>query len=212
MDNFLKKNIAFLRSTGLAFDFQEDLDSIVKLISLTKSLNISIEELLFKDLALISKTKNMGIKFLVMDCDGVLTDGMMTLTKNGDEIKNFNAKDGQGIQELIKKGIEVGIISAGNPNVGIIERRADMLGINKVYVGREPKLNILEKWVSEMGISKQEVAYIGDDLKDIPVLESVGLSFCPANAVKAVKQKVDIILSQKGGDGCVRELIEDYLI
>ena len=151
------------------------------------------------------------IRMLVMDCDGVLTDGGMTFTKNGDEIKRFNAKDGQGIKRLQNAGFLTGIISAGI-STGLVEKRAEMLGIKHVYVGKQPKLEVLKEWMNELNISLEEIAYIGDDISDLPVLEQVGLAACPADAVMQVREAANLILNLKGGDGCVRELIDEHLL
>ena len=104
-----------------------------------------------------------------------------------------------------------GIISAGI-STGLVEMRAKMLGIEHCYVGKSPKLEILSEWSKKLGIDFSEMAYVGDDVTDIPIMEVVGASFCPADAVWAVKLEAEVILSTKGGDGCVRELVEEYLL
>lgn len=152
-----------------------------------------------------------GIKMLIMDCDGVLTDGGMIFTKNGDEIKKFNAKDGQGIKRAHNAGMLTGIISAGK-STGLVERRAEMLGIEHVYVGKRPKLEVLEDWLEELALTFEDVAYIGDDISDVPILQKAALSACPADAVMQVREVAGLILSNKGGEGCVRELIDEYLL
>lgn len=156
-------------------------------------------------------TEYTGIKMLIMDCDGVLTDGGMVFTKNGDEIKKFNAKDGQGIKRAHNAGILTGIISAG-VSTGLVERRAKMLGIEHVYVGKKPKLEVLEEWLAELKLSFNEIAYIGDDISDVEILQRAALAACPADAVMQVREVSGLILSNKGGEGCVRELIDEYLL
>ena len=151
------------------------------------------------------------VRFLVMDCDGVLTKGEMTLTKNGDEIKSFNAKDGMGIKKAQRSGMRTGIISAGI-STGLVERRAEMLGVENVYVGKEEKLRILEDWLRELNLDFKDVAYIGDDLTDIKILKKVAVAACPSDAVTEVKEAANLILRTKGGEGCVRELIDEYLV
>ena len=89
--------------------------------------------------------------------------------------------------------------------------RAKVLGVQKVYIGTWKKMEILEKWCEELKISLKQVAYIGDDLNDIPVINKVGLSACPADAAEEVKEKANIILSLRGGQGCVREFADNYL-
>lgn len=193
-----------LRNEPLSFD----LDT---LLEVSQTTSIPVEQLLYKNLAQREAIRNRGIKMLIMDCDGVLTDGAMIFSKNGDEIKRFNAKDGQGIKQCRKNGINTGIISAGI-STGLVEKRADMLGVKHVYVGKQPKLDILNNWLQELNLKFEDIAYIGDDITDIPILEKVGASFCPADAVSAVKQTAEVVLSLRGGEGCVRELIEDYLV
>jgi len=151
------------------------------------------------------------IKFLVLDVDGVLTDGGMYYSNSCDEFKKFNTKDGMGIKEIIKKGIKVGFLSNGRNDV-LINNRADLLKVEYVYVGFDNKLQILDKWLSELKLHYRNVAYIGDDINDLEIIERVGLSACPSDAVKAVKQKATITLSLKGGEGCVREFIDEHLL
>ena len=168
--------------------------------------SIPMEHLLTKDLAKREEIRSRDIRMLIMDCDGVLTDGAMIFSKNGDEIKRFNAKDGQGIKLFRHQGKLTGIISAGI-STGLVEKRAEMLGVEHVYVGKHPKLEILKGWMDRLKLDFENIAYIGDDVTDIPILEKVGASFCPADAVSAVKQTAEVVLSLT-----VRELIEDYLL
>lgn len=183
--------------------------SISAVLDLAAQLNIPAEDLLHCDLK--TKEKANNIQMVIMDCDGVLTDGSMIFTAEGDELKVFNAKDGMGIVQLHKKGIKTGIISAGiEPRP--IYKRAEMLGIENVYVGTRPKIEVLNEWLNELGILPENVAYIGDDLSDLSIMEIVGFTACPADAVAAVREAVDIILPLKGGEGVVREWIDRYLL
>ena len=152
------------------------------------------------------------IKFLVLDVDGVLTDGGMYYISNGEQFKKFNAKDGHGMRMLQKNGIQVGLISAGlGKSEEIVNKRAEILGLSHCYVGEDPKLDILNAWLKEMKIHISDVAYIGDDLNDLKVINKVGVSACPADAVESIRDAVDIVLKTNGGDGCVREFIDTYL-
>lgn len=152
-----------------------------------------------------------NIKLLVLDVDGTLTDGGIYLSAKGDEMKKFNAKDGVGIRQLMKNGIQVGLISA-SINKEIVLRRAEMLKIEHCYVGDDDKLEVLKKWCVKMQLSLLEIAYVGDDINDVSVIEQVGLSACPADAHFSVKEKVNVVLSLKGGEACVREFIDQYLL
>lgn len=201
----LKKNLEYF--SGQEIDLAKI--SITAVLDLAAQLNIPAEDLLHCDLKEKDKAKN--IQFVIMDCDGVLTDAGMIYTAEGDEIKKFNAKDGMGIKSLRERGIKTGIISAGR-EPRMIERRAEMLGIDHVYVGTRPKIEVLNEWVNEMDIIPENIAYIGDDVSDIPIMEVVGFSACPADAVPAVRKTVDVILPLKGGEGVVREWIDRYLI
>ncbi|MGB0979907.1 MAG: KdsC family phosphatase [Croceimicrobium sp.] len=151
------------------------------------------------------------VKMLVMDCDGVLTKGEMIVSTDGEHTKIFNVKDGMGIKRAQESDIIVGIISHGH-STGVVEARAKQLGIELVYVGKEPKIEILEKWLKAENLGFDEVAYIGDDVNDIPVLEAVGAAFAPADAVEEVLLHPDVkVLNKKGGEGCIRQLVEEHL-
>jgi 3-deoxy-D-manno-octulosonate 8-phosphate phosphatase (KDO 8-P phosphatase) len=182
-----------------------------QVISLSDAFDCPVEKLFREDIeAKSKKLSKFKFKFLVLDVDGVMTDGGMYVTEKGDEFKKFNTKDGLGIIHLIKAGHNVGIISSGF-NKNIVESRAKLLGIKYCYIGTWNKLEILEQWCKELKISLKNVAYIGDDLNDMQIFGKVGLTACPSDAVPAIKAKADIILSRKGGDYCVREFIDSYL-
>ncbi|BDC98346.1 hypothetical protein PEPS_06270 [Persicobacter psychrovividus] len=148
---------------------------------------------------------------VITDVDGTLTDGGMYYTEQGDEFKKFNAKDGMGMNLLRKAGIEVGIISHGKAPHMVLNR-AERLGLKYCYVGQEPKMKVLEGWLKELNISAAQVCYIGDDINDQEIMESVGLSACPADAVKVIRATADIVLSRGGGDCAFRELVDEHLL
>lgn len=150
------------------------------------------------------------IKMLVLDVDGTMTDGRINVTEEGHQFKQFHARDGLGIRMLIKKGIRVGIVSHSFSG-GAIQARGQMLGISHIYTGLEEKDTILEKWCTELDLDMQEIAFIGDDLNDIPAMKKVGVSACPANAAEEVISYVDLVLTKDGGEGCVREFIDKYM-
>ena len=154
--------------------------------------------------------REQKIKLVILDVDGVFTDGGMFYTSDGQEIKKFNVKDGMAITRAIAKGVEFGIISAASRSE-VVKIRAKILGIQHVYVGTQPKIEVLESWLYKFGFGFESVAYIGDDINDVPVLERVGLSAAPADAVYQAKKAAKIILQKKGGQGCIRELIENYI-
>ncbi|HZH87486.1 MAG TPA: HAD-IIIA family hydrolase [Brumimicrobium sp.] len=159
----------------------------------------------------IDKQKLKKLKLLILDVDGVMTDAGMFFTENGDQIKKYNAKDGMAIMALKKHGVDVGIISSGF-KLEMVKARAELLKIEHLYVGRDPKIDILNAWCKKLNIDLSEVGIIGDDINDLEVMKSVGFSAAPADAVPVVKEQVDLVLQTIGGRGCVREFIDNYLL
>jgi YrbI family 3-deoxy-D-manno-octulosonate 8-phosphate phosphatase len=146
------------------------------------------------------------IKLLLLDVDGVMTDGGIYFTEGGDELKKFNIHDGYGIMKLRKMGLTIGIITGRISK--LVARRAQELGISEVHQNLENKLASYEAIKTKLNLSNSEIAYIGDDEPDIPVLKSVGFSACPANAVSAVRKLADYVCTCRGGEGAVREVID----
>lgn len=196
----------------LEVDAVEEL-SVFDLEAICEEYEVDLFSLLFKPLyktAALQK-KLDKIKFLVLDVDGVMTDGGMYVSENGDQLKKYNTKDGMGIIHLTKSGFQVGIISSGFTD-SMVQKRAELLGIQKCYVGRESKLEILTSWCTEQAIKLDEVAFIGDDINDLPVLKKVGIAACPSDAVVSVKSSAHVVLSSPGGAGCIREFIDAFLL
>lgn len=150
------------------------------------------------------------IKLFASDVDGTMTDACMYYAENGLELKKFNFRDGMGFKLLRDAGIKTAIItSENNP---IVQKRADKLKVDYLSMGNWHKLDFVKQICDELNITLDEVAYIGDDINDIEVLEAVGLKACPADAVQKVKNIKNIkILNQQGGFGAVREFIEIIL-
>ena len=151
-------------------------------------------------------TDYADIRLLVMDVDGVMTDGKITYSSDGQELKSFNIKDGLGIKRAQASGIETAIITGRTSPM--VERRARELGIAHLVQGREDKLAALSDLVGQLNLSLDQVAYIGDDLPDLTAIESVKLGACPADAATEVKSKANWVSTRSGGDGCVRELCD----
>ncbi len=149
------------------------------------------------------------IKLAAFDVDGVLTDGSLTFDEFGHEYKTFNAKDGQGIVNLNNAGIITAIITAREN--GTVEHRAKNLNIKELHQGSKNKLKTLEEIISKYNLTFDEIAYMGDDLPDICILEKVGLKGCPQDAVDEVKKVANFIASKNGGRGAVREFC-DYIL
>lgn len=149
------------------------------------------------------------IKLMAFDVDGVMTNNSLIFDERGVEYKMFNGKDGQGIELLHKAGIIPAIISKRNN--GTIEHRAKVLSITESHIGVKDKLYVINEILEKYKLSPDEVSFMGDDLPDICVLESVGLSACPSDAVDEVKSVSKFISSRKGGEGAVREFCEFVL-
>jgi 3-deoxy-D-manno-octulosonate 8-phosphate phosphatase (KDO 8-P phosphatase) len=227
---FFHKNIKFLREQrqmnhekialmcGISVDTLRHLEAGTKepslddLINITEALNYPLDRLIMDNLEKnYYLLKSFEFKLLALDIDGVLTDGGMIYTEQGDEIKKFNTKDGLAIKSLTAAGKTVGFISSGGNN-RIIENRANTLGVQKITTGTWKKAEILEQWCSELNIGFENVAYVGDDINDIAAIKKCGLSACPSNAVSQVKEVVSIVLSKKGGEGCIREFVDKYIM
>ncbi|WP_421875442.1 KdsC family phosphatase [Marinoscillum sp.] len=159
----------------------------------------------------MTKEKADKIKMLILDVDGTLTDGGVYVMEDGKQFKKFNAKDGMGIRLAMKAGVEVGIISHSMVSE-MVTSRANALKMKYYYVGEQPKLEVLDRWLEELNLSYEQIAFIGDDVNDLEIMQKVGFSACPSDSVKAIKEIATVTLSQKGGDGAVREFIEDYIL
>ena len=146
------------------------------------------------------------IKLVIFDVDGVLTDGGLYFSDDGREIKKFNVKDGLGITLLIKKGIEVAVITGRNSV--IVADRMKSLGVNHVYQGRMNKLETYENLKLAMNISDQQVAFVGDDIIDLPIMRRCALSVAVADAHDAVKAQATLLLDKCGGMGAGRDVCD----
>jgi 3-deoxy-D-manno-octulosonate 8-phosphate phosphatase (KDO 8-P phosphatase) len=147
------------------------------------------------------------IKLVLTDVDGVLTDTGVYYSQQGELMKRFSIRDGMGVERLRSLvNIETGIIT--RENTLIVKSRAEKLKINELYLGVYEKENTLDEILSRKKLLSGEIAYIGDDTNDIEIIRRVGLSACPNDAVKAVKEIVDVIVESKGGYGAFRDLAE----
>ena len=146
------------------------------------------------------------IKCLLVDCDGVLTNGAMYYTENGDEIKKFSTKDGMGFKLLKEKGFLTGIITG--EDVQLVKRRFEKMNLDILFMGVSDKLSVLNQICEDYKLAYDEIAYIGDDINDIDVIKNVGFGCCVNDSVKSVKNNADYITHSKGGDGAVREVID----
>jgi len=146
------------------------------------------------------------IKLLLLDVDGVMTDGRIIYLNDGGEAKAFDVKDGHGLKLIQRAGIKVGIITGRQSD--IVARRAAELGIELVYQGAKDKLQPFMEILEKLGLKASEVAYVGDDLVDLPVMRLVGFSVTVADASDDIKPYVDLVTSRPGGRGAVREVCD----
>ena len=156
------------------------------------------------DKELLSKAAN--IKLAVFDVDGVLTNGQLILGESGNEYKAFHVRDGHGLVMLLETGCNIAVITARSSKI-VAERMAS-LGIKYVYQGEKDKGARLMKLIDELGIQREQVAYTGDDVIDLPAMIKVGLPIAVADARPEVKQHADWITEERGGQGAVREVCE----
>lgn len=153
--------------------------------------------------------KAPDIRLFLTDVDGVLTDAGMYYTEAGDELKKFNTRDGMGLAMLRKAGILTGIVTS--ENTSMVERRATKLNLDILRQGVRDKAVVLSEILKELQLEPSQVAYIGDDLNDLGIIQKVGLSASPADATAEVIQYADYICQRGGGEGCVREFVEKIL-
>jgi len=146
------------------------------------------------------------VKLLILDVDGVMTDGRIIMDDEGREMKNFDVRDGHGVKLLIRAGIEVAIMTGRSASV--VNKRAEDLGIREVRQKVYNKLDGYRELTEEMGVSDEEVCFVGDDLVDIPVLDRVGLPIVVADAIEEAKRRALYITKSPGGRGAVREVCE----
>jgi 3-deoxy-D-manno-octulosonate 8-phosphate phosphatase (KDO 8-P phosphatase) len=152
------------------------------------------------------KERLQKIKLLILDVDGVMTDGRIVFDSNGVETKFFNVKDGHGIKLVQRAGIEVGIISGRKSQV--VANRAAELGIARLYQGALDKLGPYQEILAATGLDDSEVAFMGDDVIDLPVMRRVGFAAAPADAVAEVLPYAHFVAKNRGGWGAVRELCD----
>ena len=152
------------------------------------------------------RKKLKSIRLVVLDVDGVLTDGQIYIDSNGNETKKFNVKDGLGIKLMQESNIEIALVSGGSPKSAI--HRADKLKIKNCFFEVKDKKNIVIKLIKKMKLDKDQVLYVGDDLNDLCVKNVVGIFATPQDATKIVKNQADFVLSKNGGDGAIREIAE----
>ncbi len=149
------------------------------------------------------------ISTFIFDVDGVMTNGIVLLTPDGDMLRSMNVKDGYALQLAVRKGYRIVIISGGNSES--VRKRFTDLGVTDIFLAVGNKLQVYEKFISESGTDPDTVLYMGDDIPDYKVMEKVGVAACPADAREEIKSVSAYISSAAGGYGCVRDVIEQVM-
>jgi 3-deoxy-D-manno-octulosonate 8-phosphate phosphatase (KDO 8-P phosphatase) len=146
------------------------------------------------------------VKLLLMDCDGVLTDGHIWILENGEDQKAFHTRDGLGIELLHRAGLMSGIISGRTSSA--LERRAQSLRVSYLWQGRDDKREAFADTLAQARVSSEEVAFVGDDLTDLPLMAQSGLAIAVADAVAEVRERAHYVTTANGGNGAIREVVE----
>ena len=151
------------------------------------------------------------VKLVLTDCDGVLTDGSVYYSELGERFKRFNIRDGMGVERLrVLANVESAIVT-GEVSESVV-RRAEKLGIVECHLGAKDKASVVRSILARRDLSGAEVAYLGDDVNDLPGFELAGVTACPRDAVDEIKMRADIVLTHRGGEGAFREFAEILLV
>lgn len=149
------------------------------------------------------------IRTFIFDVDGVLTNGTVLVTENGEQLRQFNIKDGYALQLAVKKGYKIVVIS-GAKSLGV-QKRLLGLGIADIYLGISDKIAIFNNYVSQHQLDPSQMVYVGDDIPDLPVMRLAGLAVCPKDAVDEIKEISHYISPKNGGEGVARDIIEKVM-
>lgn len=155
------------------------------------------------------KTKLRNITTFCFDVDGVFTDGIVILAKNGDQWRTANVRDGYAVQLAIKKGYRIAIITGGRSEE--VRKRFEGLGVTDVFLGSSNKVHVFEDYLRTHGLRHEEVCYMGDDIPDYRVMKDVGLAVCPNDAAPEIRDICAYVSPKKGGEGCVRDILEQTM-
>lgn len=150
-----------------------------------------------------------GITTFIFDYDGVLTNGVVLITNSGDQLRTGHVKDGYALQLAIKSGYRVAVISGGYSES--MRHRCNALKLTDVFLGVENKIRVFEDYIQRIGVSPEEVLYMGDDIPDYQVMLRVGMPVCPADAAEEIRKISRYISHFNGGEGCVRDIIEQVM-
>jgi 3-deoxy-D-manno-octulosonate 8-phosphate phosphatase (KDO 8-P phosphatase) len=150
-----------------------------------------------------------SVTTFIFDVDGVMTDGIVLLTPDGEMLRSMNVKDGYALQLAVRKGYRIIIISGGRCEA--VRRRFSTLGVEEIFLGVGHKLSVFERLMEENGVKPEEVLYMGDDVPDYEVMTRVGVAACPADAAEEIKSVSAYISDKAGGQGCVRDVLEQVM-
>lgn len=155
------------------------------------------------------KEKLKKVNTFIFDVDGVLTDGSLLVMPDGEFLRRMNIKDGYAMALAVKRGYRIAIISGGHSSG--VPVRLKRLGIEEVFMGVENKLVVYEQLLEKYNLTDEQILYMGDDIPDLPLIKRCGVPTCPADAVTEILQKSIYVSSREGGQGCVRDVIEQVL-
>lgn len=155
------------------------------------------------------KEKLLKVNTFIFDYDGVLTDGTVILMSNGEALRTANVKDGYALQLAMKKGYRIAIISGAYSES--VKKRFEALRVSDVFLGVERKIEVFDEYLTEHGITTDEVLFMGDDIPDYEIMRKAGVPTCPSDAAEEIKSLATYISHRNGGHGCVRDVIEQVL-
>lgn len=155
------------------------------------------------------KQKLTRIKTILLDVDGVLTNGQVLIMENGEFVRGMNSKDGYALQLAVKKGYRIAIISGGHSLS--VKQTLGNLGITDIFLSQHDKLQCYKDYINELDLLEDEILYMGDDLPDYEVMKRVGIATCPFDAANEIRDICMYISSRKGGEGCVRDILEQVM-
>ena len=155
------------------------------------------------------KTKLAEIEIFVFDYDGVFTDGIVLLFPDGSQVRQASTRDGYAVQWAVKQGLKIAVLTGGNEKA--VGDRMKKLGVTEVHLGCEDKLESLKTLCLKLNIPLHKVAYMGDDIPDLPAMSEVGLAVAPDDAVEEIRNVAHYISPKNGGQGCVRDLLEQAM-
>jgi 3-deoxy-D-manno-octulosonate 8-phosphate phosphatase (KDO 8-P phosphatase) len=155
------------------------------------------------------KEKLPNVKIMIFDVDGVFTDGSLTLLENGEQVRTFNIKDGYAIQQAVKSGLQVAVITGARSMA--VKDRLNYLGVSQVYLGAHNKIECYEELKYMHNFNDSEALYMGDDIPDLEIMKKVGLPTAPKDAVIEILNEAIYVSHYAGGKGCVRDIVEQVL-